>query len=242
VGLPTFSAYAPSRLVARRPVAIDQVEIEVAAPEGALARFERPGQFCRVRVADAAGAAQEGIFAMFSAPHEGALRFLLRTPSPEGGEAADALGAMPVGSAVEITMPAGEGFPLERALERDVHFVATGTAIAPARAAIEAVLRARHRYGRLSLDHGLRSPAHLAIAGDAERWRTSAGMEVRLHYSVPAPDGTLRGVRAQDAVAEHVRDWSRAAFVAVGQPEMVEELRAIVAARGGDPTLVLHNY
>src|SRR5688500_10379458 len=98
MGLPTFSAYAPSHLVARRPVATDQVESEIGAPDGALVRFERPGQFCRIRVIDESGTAREGIFAMMSAPGEGALRFLVRTPNPEGGEAADALAAMMVGT------------------------------------------------------------------------------------------------------------------------------------------------
>ncbi|AKF07674.1 ferredoxin--NADP reductase [Sandaracinus amylolyticus] len=239
--LPEFSAYAPSTLRARSPVAADQMTLELDAPEGALERFERAGQFCRVRVGTEGGPLHEGIFAMLSAPHERALRFLIRTPNPEGGEAADRLAAMAVGSPLEVTMPAGEGFALDRAAGRDLYFVATGTAIAPVRSALESVLRERGRWGALSLDHGLRSEAHLAIPEDVERWR-DRGVDVRLHYSFPRPDGTLSGVRAQDAVLERVRDFGRAAFVAVGQSAMVKELRAMVAERGGDPSLVLHNY
>ncbi|WP_236604809.1 hypothetical protein [Sandaracinus amylolyticus] len=215
--------------------------LELDAPEGALERFEHAGQFCRVRVATEGGPPHEGIFAMLSAPHERALRFLIRTPNPEGGEAADRLAAMPVGSPLEITMPAGEGFALKRAMGRDLYFVATGTAIAPVRSALESVLRERDRWGAISLDHGLRSAAHLAVPEDVERWRDH-GVDVRLHYSFPRSDGTLSGVRAQDVVLERVRDFGRAAFIAVGQSAMVKELRAMVAERGGDPTLVLHNY
>lgn len=239
--LPEFSPYAPSTLRSREPVATDQMVIALDAPPGALDLHTRPGQFCRVRVTTDGGEAHEGIFAMLSAPHERALRFLIRTPNVEGGEAADLLAAMPVGSAVEITMPAGDGFALERARGRDLSFVATGTAIAPVRAAIESVLRERDAWGALSLDHGLRSPEHLAVPGEVERWR-ERGVDVRLHYSVPQPDGTLLGVRAQDAALEHARDIRNAAFVAVGQSAMVKELRGMVAARGGDPSLVLHNY
>jgi ferredoxin-NADP reductase len=241
VALPHFTAYAPSRLVAKQSVATDQLAIELEAPEGSLAAYERPGQFCRVRVLGTEGTPFEGIFAMLSAPAERVLRFLIRTPNPEGGEAADRLAALDVGSPVEITFPAGDGFALDRAEACDVHFVATGTAIAPVRAAIETVLRRRDAFGALSLDHGLRSPTHLAIPTDVERWR-AAGIDIHVHYSEPEPDGTVRGVRVQDAVIERVRDFSRAAFVAVGQSAMIAELRDMVAARGGDPSLVLHNY
>lgn len=239
--LPEFSPYLPSELRSREPVAADQMVIELAAPLDALDRYTRPGQFCRVRVTTEDGEAHEGIFAMLSAPHERALRFLIRTPNVEGGEAADLLAAAPVGSALEITMPAGEGFALDRSRGRDLAFVATGTAIAPVRAALETVLRDRGAWGALSLDHGLRSPEHLAIAGDVARWR-GLGVEVRLHYSVPQPDGTVLGARAQDAAIERVRDVRETAFVAVGQSAMVQELRELVALRGGDPSLVLHNY
>lgn len=239
--LPTFSAYAPSHLVSRRPVATDQLVIELSAAPRALDQFALPGQFCRVRVTTDEGEAHEGIFAMLSAPAERALRFLIRTPNPEGGEAADALAQLAVGAPVEITDPAGDGFALARARGRDLFFVATGTAVAPVRSAIEHVLATRADYGALSLDHGLRSPGHLAIGDDVERWR-AFGVDVRLHYSTPEPDGTVRGVRAHDVALERARDLSRAAFVAVGQPAMVGELRELVAMRGGDPALVLHNY
>jgi NAD(P)H-flavin reductase len=239
--LPAFSPYAPSTLRSREPVAADQMVIAIDAPPGALELHTKPGQFCRVRVTTEDGEAHEGIFAMLSAPHERSLRFLIRTPNVEGGEAADLLAAMPVGTAVEITMPAGDGFALDRARGKDLYFVATGTAIAPVRAAMETVLREREAWGALSLDHGLRSAEHLAIPGEVARWR-ELGVDVRLHYSVPQPDGTLLGVRAQDVALDHVRDIRDSAFVAVGQSAMVKELRALVAQRGGDPSLVLHNY
>lgn len=239
--LPTFSPYSPTTLIERVPVATDQMTLEVEAPEGALDRFRCPGQFCRIRVTTDQGDAHEGIFAMLSAPGEGALRFLIRTPNPEGGEAADQLAQLPIGTPLEITLPAGEGFAIDRARGRDLHFVATGTAIAPVRSAIEFVLARRSDFGALALHHGLRSPEHLAIARDVERWR-AAGLDIHLHYSMPQLDGTLLGVRVQDAAIEQVGDFARAAFVAVGQSAMVSELREMVATRGGDPALVLHNY
>jgi ferredoxin-NADP reductase len=215
--------------------------LELAAPVGALERFERPGQFCRVRVASDEGTAHEGIFAMLTAPSEMALRFLIRTPNPEGGEAADRLAQLPIGSPLEITQPAGQGFDLERARGCDLYFVATGTAIAPVRSAIQYVLARRPDFGRLSLHHGLRSPEHLAITHDIERWKDTS-VDIHLLYSVPGPQGELIGIRVQDALMDSVRSFEKAAFIAVGQSAMVKELRSMVAERGGDPTLVLHNY
>jgi ferredoxin-NADP reductase len=241
MSLPSFSPYHPSALTAKRAVATDQLEIELAAPDGALAEFVRAGQFCRVRVQVDGDAPHEGIFAMMSAPGEGLLRFLIRTPSPEGGEAADCIAQLAVGSPLEITMPAGEGFALDRARGKDLYFVATGTAIAPVRSAIEQVLKARDAYGSIALDHGLRSPLHLAIPTEVRRWR-AAGIEVRIHYSEPRADGTIVGVKVQDAVLDHIRDFRESALIAVGHSAMVDEIRAAFAARGGDPALVLHNY
>ena len=241
MGLPEFSDYGPARLDLSLPVAAEQRVLEFSGRADALAAHERAGQFCRVRVALEDGSLAEGIFAMLSAPRERALRFLVRTPNPAGGEAADRLAELPVGAALEMSLPAGEGFALERARGRDLHFVATGTAIAPVRAAIEVVLRDRAAYGRLTLDHGLRSEAHLAVGDELARWR-DAGVDVRLHYSTLDADGTLHGVRVQDALVEREAALRGAAVVAVGQSAMVHELREAMERLGGDPSLVMSNY
>ncbi len=241
MGLPSFSAYGPARLLARTPVASEQLVLELGEREGALEAYTLAGQFCRVRVALADGTSAEGIFAIASAPGEGALRFLVRTPNPEGGEAADRLAEIPVGSAIEMTLPAGDGFALERARGRDVDVVATGTAIAPARAAIYAMLGERARYGRITLDHGLRSEAHVAIESDVARWR-ELGIEVHLHYSHVDDAGQLIGALAHHALLAREKNVASAAIVAVGQSRMVAELRDAMAKLGGDASLVLHNY
>lgn len=241
MALPDFSPYVPSQLTRKEPIAQDQIIIEVQPPEGALMAYRRPGQFCRLRVAAANGELHESIFALMSTPAEKTFRFLVRTGNPVGGEGADRLAELDVGSPVEITLPTGDGFALERARGRDLYFVATGTAIAPVRAAIDEVLLDRASYGALSLDLGLRGPEYLAVASEIERW-TEQGMTVRMHYSILDDAGNLQGVRVQDAVLGNLGELTRAAFVAVGQSSMVKELRARVAELGGDPSLVLHNY
>jgi NAD(P)H-flavin reductase len=238
--LPQFSSFTTAQIGSVTVAARDQLLIELLAEASVLDGFTRPGQFCRVRVRDARGE-HEGIFALATAPFERAIRFLVRTGNLEGGEAADALALAGPGDEVGLTLPSGDGFALELAKGLDVHFVATGTAIAPVRSAIETVLRMRHEFGSLTLDYGTRSPLHVAFGPDLERWK-SLGIPTEFHYSAPNDDGEVRGVRVQDRVLARVSDLSKSAFVAVGQSAMVAELRDHVRRAGGDPARVLHNY
>lgn len=231
--LPSFSALAPARLIRARPAASEQAFLDVEPPPGFLEAYARPGQFCKIRIAEL-----EGLFAMFSAPGE-PLRFLVRVGNPDHGEAADAMAASPDGTRIDMSLPAGEGFPLERARGRDVCFVATGTGIAPVRAAIEVVLADRGSYGAISLDHGLRSKSHLAIGDDVARWR-QLGVEVHVHLSTPDASG-VHGVTVQDALRARRPDLSNAAVVAVGQNEMLAGLLDDVLALGGDRSRFLTN-
>lgn len=242
---PTFSEYAPATLVSARPAAAEQAFLEISTPPGFAEAHDRAGQFCKIRVGGL-----EGIFAMYSAPRFAerhpppstphVARFLVRTGNPDGGEAADALATLPDGSPIEITLPAGDGFPLERARGRDVFFIATGTGVAPVRAAIEVALADREAYGTLSLDHGIRSEAHLAIGPEIDRWRR-AGVTVHVHISSPARDGTLQGVTVQEALRDRGPELRGAAIVAVGQAEMLESLLQEVVVLGADPELFLKN-
>lgn len=233
-GLPTFSEPAPATLIAARPAARDQAFVDVVPPEGFADAYTRPGQFCKIRLGEV-----EGIFAMFSAPRVQPVRFLVRVGNPEGGEAADLLASMPDGASIEMSMPAGNGFPLERARGRDIYFVATGTGIAPVRAAIETVLEDRASYAALSLDHGVRSEEHLAVRDDIARWR-AAGLSVHVHFSTPLPGG-VRGTTVQEAIRERHRSLADAAVVAVGQDDMLDALREVFLELGGDPALFLKN-
>ena len=83
---------------------------------------------------------------------------------------------------------------------------------------------------------------HLPFARDVERWR-AAGVAVHLHVSAPQPDGSLAGVRAQDALFDRLgARTAETAILAVGHDALVREVRARHAQRGGAPELVLHNY
>ncbi len=234
MSFPELSRFAPARLLDARPAAEEQAFLDVEPSAGFLAAHTAAGQFCKIRVGDA-----EGIFAMMSRPGERP-RFLVRVGNPEGGEAADALAAMAPGTAIEMSLPAGPGFGLERARGLDVRFVATGTGVAPICAAVEEVLADRAAYGAISLDHGLKSPRHLAIGPEIERWRR-LGVEVRIAYSQIDEAGRLTGSTVQDSLRAACPDLSGAAVVAVGQTAMLVSLRAVVEGQRGDPEAILTN-
>jgi len=233
--LPEFSAYRPALLRHAEVAASEQAWLAVEPPPGFAAAHLHAGQFCKMRVAG-----REGIFAMYSAPGEAEARFLVRVGNPVGGEAADALAELPDATPIEMTMPAGDGFDLGAARGLDVRFVATGTAVAPVRAALESVLAERGAFGALSLDLGLRSEGHLAIGAELTRWQAE-GVEVRLCYSHLDPAGALVGTTVQGSLEAHVPDLTGGCVVAVGQPEMLRELSAVVLRLGGEGTKLLTN-
>lgn len=242
MSLPVFSAFHPSALTERTHETLDHVVFGVEASDAMRAAFQRAGQFVKMRVRAADGAEHEGIFALASAPFEARFSFLARMNNPAGGEAADRIARMPIGGAIEVTLPAGDGFALDRARGRDLAFVAVGTALAPVRSALEEVLRDRAAYGALSLDYGLRSLEHLPFRADVERWR-SLGVRVALHPGVAHTDGTVEGVRAHDALFERLGPrLADVAVLAVGHDALVREVRARYAEAGGATDLVLHNY
>ena len=237
--LPTFNNFSAERVLLRRQVARDQVELLLSVHEDVRARHRRAGQFVKVRIAG-----HEGIFAMWNAPHEDiddepSLRFLLRTNNPEGGEAAAKLATAQHGTKVEVSDPAGPGFGLDRANKRPLHFVATGTAIAPVRAGIEEALIAVDATS-ISLDFGLRSAEHQPLEGDLKRYKAGR-VEVHLHYSNVDAMGVIQGPQAHLALLDRLVD-TNALIVAVGHPAMVKELREKFVLRGGKAEDVVSNY
>jgi CDP-4-dehydro-6-deoxyglucose reductase len=240
--LPVFSAFEPSALVERATETSEHVVFSVHADDDLRAAYRAPGQFVKMRVRSESSTTHEGIFAIASAPFEQKLAFLIRTNNPVGGEAADRIARMPIDAPIEITRPAGDGFAIHRAANRDLAIVAVGTAMAPIRSVVETLLHEPTLRPRsISIDYGLRSPLHLPFARDVDGWRSS-GVSVALHVGEVRPDGSHVGPRAQDALFDHVDAKNLPVVIAVGPDALVAEVRARYAALGGDPADVLHNY
>jgi NAD(P)H-flavin reductase len=211
--------------------------IRLALPPPLARAHVQPGQVVKIRTG-----AGEGFFALASAPDPAGVAELL---VKRGGKVADAAiaGATP-GGALELTEPFGNGFPVEAALGRDVLLFAAGSGVAPIRAVIQHLVRARQRVNRLTLFYGQRHGAEFAYRGEHLAWER-AGVRVVLCPS--QADDAWEGVRGRvQEVARTLAFGGSApgetcAFVS-GMAAMVEDVRRTLAEAGVPKERVYSNF
>ncbi|MCT2398341.1 FAD/NAD(P)-binding protein [Novosphingobium mangrovi (ex Huang et al. 2023)] len=107
------------------------------------------------------------------------------------GAVSGALAGMEEGAVLGLRGPYGTGWPVAEAEGSDVVFVAGGLGLAPLRPAIEAVLAARERYGRVTILAGCRSPREILFRHQLEHWRQRLDVEVQV--TVDHADTEWRG-------------------------------------------------
>lgn len=188
------------------------------------------GPFLPGQVVELGAAGRErGVFAVASAPHEaGGLMFLVK----DGGNASTDLCGSSAGDLVTVSGPFGPGFDLSGIADRDLLLVGAGTAIAPLRSALLAVLadgRARPR--SVALVYGVRNPGDACFVREHPRWR-AAGVRVRMVASRPTADDRWLGRRGR--AHEHLGDLVTRDTVALvaGMDAMVADARAALVGHG----------
>ncbi len=194
-----------------------QVRLVLEPPEGYLDAHDRAGQYCELRVPGGESAP----FALMSTPAERTLSFLVGDRSEPG----TSIAALRPGEALEVGMPSGPGFDLDACLGRDVTFVATGTGIAPVRAALTLARERAAELGRIRLYYGLRNRRFVAIDDELPAW-VEGGVVVRFHFS-ESEEGYV-----QDVVIADQPDPEHTAFITAGHPEVGEALRAYAGSTG----------
>jgi CDP-4-dehydro-6-deoxyglucose reductase len=192
-------------------VGAGQTRLVVEPPPGFLEAHQRAGQYCELRIPEGEAAP----FALMSTPAERELAFLVGDRNEPG----KSIAALSAGDPIEIGAPGGPGFDLEPCAGRDVIFVATGTGIAPIRAALRVALEGSTDLGRLRLYYGLRNRRFVAVDDELPGW-IEAGVTVRFHFS-ESEEGYV-----QDVVIADQPDPKRTAFVTAGHPEVGDALRA----------------
>ncbi|GGZ19957.1 FAD/NAD(P)-binding protein [Streptomyces poonensis] len=157
----------PYRVIRVNRETADTVTL-VLAPTGpaTLAPFA-PGQFAMVY---AFGVGEIPVSVSRIDRH--ALRHTIRSV----GAVSAALCALRPGSRVGLRGPFGTGWELGRAAGQDLLVVAGGIGLAPLRPLVLDALAARHRYGRLNLLVGARSPGDLLYAQQLRFWTAHRGL------------------------------------------------------------------
>jgi NAD(P)H-flavin reductase len=103
------------------------------------------------------------------------------------GAVSAALCAAKSGDVVGVRGPFGKGWGIEEDEGADLVFVAGGIGLAPLRSAIRYTLRRRHKFGRLALLVGARSPQELVFARELAALRNRDDMAVQVAVDRAGP-------------------------------------------------------
>ncbi|NOJ92968.1 NAD-binding oxidoreductase [Corallococcus sp. CA049B] len=193
-----------------------------------------PGQYVQLRLPGG----QPGMFAIASPPAPNGTRweFLLK----EEGTLPSALLHLPLGAHVEVTRPAGPGFPMEKARGRDLLLFASGSGISAIRPVIAAVRQERGAYGQVTLYFGARTASGFAYQRELQQWM-SDGVRVLCTVSRPGASGWQGLTGYVQAHLGEERLEHAIAFVC-GPSDMVQDVMAQLAQRGVPRSAVFLNY
>ena len=101
---------------------------------------------------------------------------LVHTARAMGG-VTRAFAALEPGEMVGVRGPFGSVWPVAEAEGKDVLIVAGGLGLAPLRSAIYALLAARHKFRKIVILHGARSPEAILFGDDLRQWRENFDVE-----------------------------------------------------------------
>lgn len=131
-----------------------------------------PGQFNMLYIPGCG----EVAISISGSSHDGTL---MRHTIRHVGRVTNAIANLQPGSELGLRGPYGTAWPLAECMEKDVVLVAGGLGLAPLRPVIEAIVSERHRFHKVNLFIGARSPELLLFAKEYEAW-TQADINVQV--------------------------------------------------------------
>jgi sulfhydrogenase subunit gamma (sulfur reductase) len=144
---------------------------EDEAAQLAFKKF-RPGQFAQVSLFGVG----EFPTSLPPSPTEDQTFFTVRSV----GSCTSALHRLKPGDKFGVRGPYGNGFPMETYEGKNLVFVAGGIGLIPLRSCIMYALKNRHKYGRIQIYCGSKTPSELMYAANLREWEQAAGVECRL--------------------------------------------------------------
>jgi NAD(P)H-flavin reductase/Pyruvate/2-oxoacid:ferredoxin oxidoreductase delta subunit len=215
------ASFVPATVRSVTPETADTSTLALVPPDDALLGA-RPGQFVMVGLPG-----HPPLPISVSRVADGALWLTIRA----AGAATAATIALRPGMQLGLRGPLGRGWPVERALGRDVVIVAGGIGLAPLRPVVDAVRRDRDRFGNVLLAYGARTPADRLYVDELVTW-AGEGIEVLEIVDRAGPEWLGRvGIVTQLLDQRDWREGPAAAFV-VGPERMMEATVATLAERG----------
>jgi NAD(P)H-flavin reductase len=227
------------------------INVGTTAETGSLCDAYRfPGMYVQIRKNDAG---KPGFFAISCAPNlQGVFEFLIKD-----AESTEWMTHLAPGDTVQMSPVMGKGFPTSTRLDmfpyppipeeerpRDILLFATGSGIAPIRAAIESRLNGINpaQRGTVKLYYGARYPDRMAYKDRFDLWK-SDGIEVIPVLSRPPSDWTGRTGYVQDALKEDgIANPSQTGALYCGVKGMTEDVRTILLGAGVKEDRVLSNF
>ncbi len=151
----------------------DTFTVELSPADGTSVMAFAPGQFNMVYVP---GAGEIPLSISGDPANQGRLFHTTRAV----GSVTHAMRQLSAGDVLGVRGPFGVGWPTENAAAdgKDVVIVAGGIGLAPLRPALYRVLAERHRYGKIVLLYGTRTPDDLLYRRELELWKARLDMEV----------------------------------------------------------------
>ncbi len=107
------------------------------------------------------------------------------------GSVTKAMSALRVGDIIGVRGPYGASWPVAEAEDSDVIIVAGGIGLAPLRPVIYHLLEHRHKFGRVVLLYGARTPEEMLFTKELEKWRSR--FDTDIHLTVDRATGDWKG-------------------------------------------------
>lgn len=188
--------------------------VVLEVPEAVAAQYTTPGQIVVLRPNE-----KDQIYIAIASQvgEKAALELLL-------GEGAAAKLDLQVGAKIEMNPPTGRGFPVDKALGKDVLLFAVGSALAPIRPLVQLIRKNRSDYGRVTLYIGAHTEEDFPYRAEYDGWKrdridvvkavSKPWVQELFQKDAPSVDQSVAYVCGMKAMMEQVTE----VLVAAGVP------------------------
>lgn len=148
------------------------------------------------------------------------------------GKVSSALGELKAGDTIGIRGPFGSTWPLEKAVDKDLIFIAGGVGLAPLRPAIYDALAARKNYKNIAILYGARTPEDILYGEELLQWKARFDLDVQVTVDRATGDWQGRVGFVTDLVSAGGFDPNNAIAMICGPEMMMKNVITTLYNRG----------